>query len=497
MTPEASRWLTAMGNDMTDTPQTLYDKLWDAHLVAPEGKDSPAILYIDLHLVHEVTSPQAFTVLKERGLDVRRPDLTKATLDHSVPTLPANKDGSLPYATEDAATQVAALQDHCADYGIELFGLGDHRRGIVHVIGPELGLTQPGKTIVCGDSHTSTHGAFGALAFGIGTTEVGHVLATQCLFQRKAKTMRVRFTGALQPGVSAKDMALAMIAHVGADGGQGHAMEFAGPAVEALDMEGRMTLCNMSIEAGARVGLVAPDETTFAFLEGRERAPKTKDWADAVSQWKQLHSDDDAHFDQEIEIDASTITPMITYGVSPDAAAAINGQHPALANDNAREAADYMQLQAGQDFDAVRVDRVFIGSCTNARLTDLRAAANILRGRKVADHVAMLVAPGSEAIKAEAEAEGLHSIFIAAGAEWREPGCSMCIAMNGDKGQPGELVVSTSNRNFKGRQGKDVRTMLASPATAAACAVNGYLADPRQFAGQFADSDQTEESSAA
>jgi 3-isopropylmalate/(R)-2-methylmalate dehydratase large subunit len=469
-------------------PQTLYDKLWHAHLVAAETDDSPAILYIDLHLVHEVTSPQAFTVLQERGLSVRRPDLTKATLDHSVPTLPANADGSLPYATEEAASQVAALEQHTAQHGIELFGLGDMRRGIVHVIGPELGLTQPGKTIVCGDSHTSTHGAFGALAFGIGTTEVGHVLATQCLFQRKAKTMRVRFEGALQQGVSAKDMALAMTAKVGADGGQGHAIEFAGPAVEALDMEGRMTLCNMSIEAGARVGMIAPDETTFAFLKDRQRAPQGDDWDAALESWQALHSDQDAHFDKEVVIDASAITPMITYGVSPDAAAAVNGQHPDLANDNAREAADYMQLSAGADFSSVRVDRVFIGSCTNARLNDLRAAADILRGRSVASHVSMLVAPGSEVIKAEAEKEGLDAIFTAAGAEWREPGCSMCIAMNGDKGQPGELVVSTSNRNFKGRQGKDVRTMLASPATAAACAVNGYLTDPRTLDSAYESS---------
>lgn len=484
-------------NDQS-TPQSLYDKLWDAHLVAPEAEDSPAILFIDLHLVHEVTSPQAFTVLKERGLKVRRPDLTKATLDHSVPTLPANADGSLPYATEDAEKQVAALEQHCAEYGIELFGLGDMRRGIVHVIGPELGLTQPGKTIVCGDSHTSTHGAFGALAFGIGTTEVGHVLATQCLFQRKAKTMRVRFEGALQPGVSAKDMALAMTAKVGADGGQGHAIEFAGPAVEALDMEGRMTLCNMSIEAGARVGLIAPDETTFAFLNGRQRAPQGDDWDAALESWQQLHSDECAHFDKEVVIDAAAITPMITYGVSPDAAAAVSGKHPDLANDNAREAADYMQLSAGQDFSKVRVDRVFIGSCTNARLTDLRAAADILRGRNIAPHISMLIAPGSEVIKAEAEKEGLDAIFTAAGAEWREPGCSMCIAMNGDKGQPGELVVSTSNRNFKGRQGKDVRTILASPATAAACAVNGYLTDPRTLHNSpMSESSPISESSAA
>ncbi len=470
---------------MTDR-LTLYDKLWRAHLVVDESEDSPAILFIDLHLIHEVTSPQAFSVLKDRGLRVRRPDLTKATLDHSTPTLPPNADGELSYASPEAEAQVAALRRNCADQGVELFDLGDARRGIVHVIGPELGLTLPGKTIVCGDSHTSTHGAFGALAFGVGTTEVGHVLATQCLFQRKSKTMRIWFDGALGPGVAAKDMALAMIAQIGAEGGRGYAVEFAGPAVEALSMEGRMTLCNMSIEAGARVGLVAPDETTFAFIEGRERAPEGEAFAAAVEGWRALASDEGARFDREVVIDAGRIVPMVTYGVSPDAAAPAAGRHPQAEEVGARDAADYMGMTPGRALKEVCVDRVFIGSCTNSRLEDLRAAAEILRGRKVAAGVAMLVAPGSEAVKRAAEAEGLDKVFVTAGAQWREPGCSMCIAMNGDKGEPGELVVSTSNRNFRGRQGKGVRTVLASPATAAASAIAGHIADARQLT-EFGD----------
>lgn len=458
---------------------TLYDKLWRDHVVAEERDDSPAILFIDLHLIHEVTSPQAFSVLNERGLKVRRPDLTKGTLDHSTPTLPANDQGELPYATPQAKQQVEMLGVNCVEHDIELFGMGDDRRGIVHVIGPELGLTQPGKTIVCGDSHTSTHGAFGALAFGIGTTEVGHVLATQCLLQRKAKTMRVAFDGELQSGVSAKDMALAMIAQLGSDGGQGFAIEFAGPAVTSLSMEGRMTLCNMSIEAGARMGMIAPDETTFKWLEDRDRAPKGQAWNDAIARWRELATDDDAVFEKEVLIDASAIAPMITFGVSPDAAAAASGEHPSLISDNDRDAADYMGMEAGRAFSEVRVDRVFVGSCTNSRLSDLRAAADILRSRKVASHVKMLVSAGSEKIKKQAEEEGLDKVFLEAGAEWREPGCSMCIGMNGDIGAPGELVVSTSNRNFKGRQGTGVRTVLASPQTAAASAVAGHIADPR------------------
>lgn len=461
--------------------KSLFDKLWERHVAVAEADDAPAILYIDLHLIHEVTSPQAFTALAERGLRVRRPEQTLATLDHSTPTLPANARGELPYATPEAKAQVETLRTNCAAQGIALLDLDDPRRGIVHVVGPELGATQPGMTIVCGDSHTSTHGAFGALAFGIGTTEVGHVLATQCLLQRKPKSMRVTFRGRLGPGVGAKDMALAMIAAIGADGGQGYAIEFAGEAVRALSMEGRMTLCNMSIEAGARVGIVAPDETTFAWLKGRDRAPRGEDWRRAVADWKELASDDGAYFDREVIIDAADISPMITYGVSPDAAAPVDGAAPAPINDVERAAADYMRIAAGQSFRDVAVDRVFIGSCTNSRLADLREAARVFAGRRVKKGVVALVVPGSEEVRRAAEAEGLDRVFVDAGAEWRLPGCSMCIAMNGDQGAPGELVVSTSNRNFVGRQGKGVRTVLASPATAAASAIEGRIADPRPY----------------
>jgi len=461
--------------------KSLFDKLWERHVVVEETEDAPAVLYIDLHLVHEVTSPQAFSVLDERGLKVRRPDRTIATLDHSTPTLPANADGQLPYATPEARSQVEKLIANCTKHGIELLGLGDPRRGIVHVIGPELGITQPGKTIVCGDSHTSTHGAFGALAFGIGTTEVGHVLATQCVLQRKPRSMRVVFQGPLPDGVGAKDMALAMIAQIGADGGQGYAIEFAGEAVRNLSMEGRMTLCNMSIEAGARFGMVAPDETTFAFVKGRDFAPTGLAWNEALADWSALHTDFGAHFDKEVTIDARSISPMITYGVSPDAAAPVDGVAPKPETEAERHAADYMKFDADRPFSEATVDRVFIGSCTNSRLEDLREAALVMRGRKVKAGVIALVVPGSEAVKRAAEAEKLHEVFIAAGAEWREPGCSMCIAMNGDSGKPGELVVSTSNRNFIGRQGKGVRTVLASPATAAASAVEGKIADPRPY----------------
>ena len=456
-------------------PKTLFQKLWDRHVVVPETAESPAVLFIDLHLIHEVTSPQAFTVMEERGLKVRRPDLTFGTLDHSTPTLPADETGALPYATADAARQVEQLIANCTTHGITLFGMDDPRRGIVHVIGPELGLTQPGKTIVCGDSHTSTHGAFGALAFGIGTTEVGHVLATQCVLQRRPKSIRVTFDGALQKGVTAKDMALAMIAKIGADGGQGCAIEFAGEAIRTLSMEGRMTLCNMSIEAGARVGIIAPDETTLTFLRGREFAPKGNAFDAASEDWLSLKTDDGARFDQEVFIDASDIRPMITFGVSPDAAAPVDGTTP----DMTAEAEAYMKFKPGRAFAEETVDKVFIGSCTNSRLSDLRAAADIFRGRRVKSGVTALIVPGSDAIRRAAEAEGLHEVFLAAGAQWRLPGCSMCIAMNGDKGEPGELVVSTSNRNFIGRQGAGVRTVLASPATAAAAAIAGHIIDPR------------------
>ena len=462
-------------------PQTMLDKLWARHVVVEERGDAPAVLYIDLHLVHEVTSPQAFSVLDEQGRKVRRPDRTIATLDHSTPTLPANDRGELPYATPEAKQQIETLIRNCETHGIQLCGLGDPHRGIVHVIGPDLGATQPGMTIVCGDSHTSTHGAFGALAFGIGTTEVGHVLATQCVLQRKPKSMRVTFDGALSPGVGAKDMALAMIAKVGADGGQGYAIEFAGEAVRELSMEGRMTLCNMSIEAGARSGMVAPDDKTIAFLEGRQRSPKGGAWKRAVENWLSLPTDEGAVFDMEVRLEAADIRPMVTYGVSPDAAAPVDARVPETSGEVARIAADYMQVHGGMAFSDIRVDRVFIGSCTNSRLSDLREAARVLAGRKVSKGVIALVVPGSEEIKRAAEAEGLDKVFLSAGAEWREPGCSMCIAMNGDKGAPGELVVSTSNRNFMGRQGKGVRTVLASPATAAASAVEGRIADPRPY----------------
>ena len=461
--------------------QTLFEKLWQRHLVMEDSGNHPAILYIDLHLIHEVTSPQAFDVLAGRKLSVRRPDRTFGTLDHSTPTLPADENGALPYATKEAAQQVAALIRNCKTHDVPLLDFDDPRRGIVHVVGPELGLTQPGKTIVCGDSHTSTHGAFGALAFGIGTTEVGHVLASQCILQRKPRTMRVTFSGSLAAGVSAKDMALAMIAEIGADGGAGFAIEFAGSAVEALSMEGRMTLCNMSIEAGARFGMVAPDNKTFDWVKGREHAPKGADWDKSVADWKTLPSDADAEFDREVRIDASAIRPMITFGVSPDAAAAVDGRAPQPTNDTEKTASEYMQINPDMAFSDVSVDRVFIGSCTNSRLSDLREAAQIMRNQKVKEGVTVLVVPGSEEVKAQAEAENLHDIFMEAGAEWRLPGCSMCIGMNGDQGAPGELVVSTSNRNFIGRQGKGVRTVLASPATAAASAIEGKIADPRPY----------------
>ncbi len=467
-------------------PTSLFDKLWARHVVAPETAETPAVIYVDLHLVHEVTSPQAFAALQERGLKVRRPDRTLATLDHSTPTRPAGKDGRLPYVTAEAEAQVAKLIANCALHGVRLLGLDNPERGIVHVIGPELGATQPGKTIVCGDSHTSTHGAFGALAFGIGTTEVGHVLATQCVLQRKSKSMRVTFDGTLPPGVGAKDMALAMIAKIGADGGQGYAIEFAGAAVEALSMDGRMTLCNMSIEAGARFGMVAPDEKTFAFLKGRDYCPKGADWDRAVDDWRTLKSDAGAAFDREVTIDASMLAPMITYGVSPDAAAPVDRTAPRATTETARHASDYMKFAEGRPFTDAAVNRVFIGSCTNSRLSDLREAADVMRGRKVKTGVVALIVPGSETVKRAAEAENLHRVFLDAGAEWREPGCSMCIAMNGDRGEPGELVVSTSNRNFIGRQGKGVRTVLASPATAAASAIEGKIADPRKYLAENA-----------
>ena len=458
---------------------TLFEKVWQRNLVRAEAADSPAILHVGLHLIHEVTSPQAFTVLRERGLRVRRPDLTLATIDHSVPTLPPGPDGRLPYVTAQAERQVETLRANTAEHGIELLDLGDDRRGIVHLVGPELGRTQPGQVIVCGDSHTSTHGAFGALAFGIGTTEVGHVLATQCLFQRRPKTMRVHFDGRTALGITAKDMALAAIARLGMDGGTGYVLEYTGEAVRALSMEGRMTLCNLSIEAGARAGMVAPDDVTFDYLRGRSGAPA--DWDAAVAGWRALRTDEGARYDAVVVIDAGAIEPMVTWGVSPDEGAGVTASVPTPANDTQAAGQRYMGLTAGQALGTVPVARVFVGSCTNGRIEDLRAAATVLRGRRVADGVTALIVPGSEAVKRQAEAEGLDAVFTAAGAQWREPGCSMCIAMNGDRGAPGEVVVSTSNRNFRGRQGEGVRTVLASPATAAASAVAGVVADPRGY----------------
>jgi 3-isopropylmalate/(R)-2-methylmalate dehydratase large subunit len=462
-----------------EAPQTLFDKLWAAHLVRPESEHAPAILYIDLHLVHEVTSPQGFDTLRERGLAVHRPDRTLATLDHSTPTTPPDEHGERHYFTEQARRQVEQLERNCEEFGITLEGWGSAHRGIVHVIGPELGATQPGLTVVCGDSHTSTHGAFGALAFGIGSTEVGYVLATQCLLQRKPKSMRITVDGTLGPGVSAKDLALHIIHEIGVNGGTGHVIEYAGEAVRALEMEGRMTLCNMTIEAGARAGMVAPDERTIDYLRGRERVPTGDAFEALAEEWLALKSDPDATFDKEVRIDGGAVRPTLTWGTDPGMSVAIGEHIPEGDTDGRRRALEYMGLEGGQSLVGHPVDIVFVGSCTNGRLSDLRAAAEPLRGRRVAEHTRMLVVPGSETVKLDAEAEGLDRVFREAGAEWREPGCSMCLAMNGDLVPPGKTAVSTSNRNFEGRQGAGARTMLASPATAAACAVAGRVVDPR------------------
>ena len=464
------------------TPRTLFEKVWDAHVVREGTGDTPSVLYVDLHLVHEVTSPQAFTVLRERGLRVRRPDRTIATMDHSTPTM--STGGRLTVLDPAAHRQLDALSANCAEHDVPLYGLGDERRGIVHVIGPELGRTQPGMTIVCGDSHTSTHGAFGALAFGIGTSEVGHVLATQCLLQSKPKTMEVRVDGALRPGVSAKDLILAIIAQIGVGGGTGHVIEYRGEAIRALDMEGRMTVCNMSIEAGARAGMIAPDMTTFAWLAGRDQAPHGDAWRDAMGRWYELATDDGAAFDRSVTLNASEIAPMITWGTNPGMAIPVDGRIPASSAiaDTANERAyAYMGLAPGQLLIGQLVDVVFVGSCTNGRLDDLRAAAGVMKGRHVAANTRMLVVPGSQRVKRDAEREGLADIFRAAGAEWRESGCSMCIAMNGDTVPSGQYAVSTSNRNFEGRQGKGARTLLASPLTAAASAITGVVTDPRSI----------------
>lgn len=466
-------------------PQTIIEKIWNQHVV-DQQEGAPAILAIDLHLVHEVTSPQAFTGLRARGLKVRRPDRTVATADHSIPTTPRN----LPIADEMAAAQVKQLEANCAEFGVPLHGWESPNQGIVHVIGPELGLTQPGATIVCGDSHTATHGAFGALAFGIGTSEVEMVLATQCLLQRKPKTYLVRVDGTLRPGVSAKDIILALIARIGVGGGTGHVFEYAGSAIRALSMEERMTICNMSIEGGARAGLVAPDETTFAYLKGRPHAPQGADWDAAVARWRTLASDEGSTYDKEIVIDANTLEPMVTYGTNPGMGLPISGTIPNPADESDPAAAraltralEYMDLRAGDSIIGRPVNTVFIGSCTNGRISDLRLAANVLKGQTVAKGVRVMVVPGSADVKRQAEREGLDTIFRDAGADWREAGCSMCIAMNGDQLAPGEYAISTSNRNFEGRQGKGGRTFLASPLTAAATALTGVIADPRTLPG--------------
>jgi 3-isopropylmalate/(R)-2-methylmalate dehydratase large subunit len=467
---------------MPGTPRTLFEKVWQRHEVAAESAATPAVLYIDLHLIHEVTSPQAFALLRERGLPVRRPELTLATMDHSTPTRTEQIFGGAPIAIESAARQIRELEMNCAQFGVELLGLRSEQRGIVHVIGPDLGITQPGKTIVCGDSHTSTHGAVGALAFGIGTTEVAHVLATQCLLQRKPRTLAVEVDGALRGGVTAKDLILAIIGRLGVGGGTGHVIEYRGSTVRGLDMDERMTVCNMSIEAGARAGMIAPDETTFAYLGGRPRAPHGAAWERAVSEWRALPGDPGARFDRELRLDASAIEPMITWGTNPGMVVPVTGSIPLAGNDAVlARALDYMGLEGGAPIKDQPVNVVFLGSCTNARISDLRSAAGVLRGRHIARGLTMLVVPGSQQVKRQAEAEGLDRVFRDAGAEWRESGCSMCLGMNGDTVARGEYAVSTSNRNFEGRQGAGARTLLASPLTAAASAVRGRVTDPREL----------------
>jgi 3-isopropylmalate/(R)-2-methylmalate dehydratase large subunit len=462
-------------------PRTIVEKIWDSHVVA-EKQGAPALLYIDLHLTHEVTSPQAFSMLRERGLKVRRPDLTIATMDHSTPT--TSRD--LPMLDPVGKAQLDQMTQNCKDFGIRLYDLKTTKQGIVHVIGPEQGLTQPGMTIVCGDSHTATHGAFGALAFGIGTSQVGHVFATQCLLQTPSKSYAIRVEGALRPGVSAKDIILAVIARIGIGGGTGTVFEYLGSTIRSLSMEERMTICNMSIEGGARAGLVAPDDTTYQYISGREFAPKGADWDAALARWKQLPTDQGAQFARELTLDAGALEPMVTFGTNPGMGIPISGAipDPASVSDPIEKsdlikALKYMDLEPGKLLQGHKIDVVFVGSCTNSRISDLRAAASVMKGRKVNPKVRMLVVPGSMQVKKQAEAEGLDKIFRDAGADFREAGCSMCLAMNGDQLEPGEYSVSTSNRNFEGRQGKGGRTFLASPLTAAASAVTGVVTDVR------------------
>jgi len=469
-------------------PLTLFDKIWESHIVV-QPPDMPAVLYIDLHLVHEVTSPQAFEGLRQRGLKVRRPGRTAATIDHGVPTRSdGSAQGRLAFADELCVKQIHQMEENCREFGIMLNGLDSENQGVVHIIGPELGLTLPGMTIVCGDSHTATHGAFGALAFGIGTSEVEHVLATQCLLQRKPKTMEVRVDGRLGKGVSAKDVILALISQIGTGGGVGYAIEYTGEGIRSMTMEERMTVCNMSIEAGARTGMVAPDETTFKYLEARQFVPRGDEWDKKIAEWKNLATDTGAEYDARVVINASELEPMITFGTNPAMGIPVSQHIPGKEDfsDVAQRAGfekalNYMGLRPGETLSGHGIDVVFIGSCTNGRISDLRLAASILKDRKVARGLRMLVVPGSQEVKRQAEAEGLDRIFKEAGAEWREPGCSMCIAMNGDQLEPGQYAVSTSNRNFEGRQGKGGRTFLASPLTAAASAVTGKVTDPRSL----------------
>ena len=463
--------------------KTLFEKVWDAHVVA-QDEGAPAVLYIDTHLIHEVTSPQAFTTLRENGLKVRRPDRTFATMDHAIPT----RTVDIALWPSDAATQVRTLRENCEEFGVTLFDINGPVQGIVHVVGPEMGITHPGMTIVCGDSHTSTHGAFGSLAFGIGTSEVGHVLATQCLLQKKPQTMAITVDGELGFGVTAKDIILAIIAKNGAGGGAGYVFEYRGSAIRRLGMANRMTICNMSIEGGARAGMIAPDETTFAFVNGRPYAPKGEAWERAVAYWRTLVSDDDAVFDRELFLDANELQPMVTYGTNPGQGIPVTGRIPTpdeLEDPAERRsllsALDYMGLKAGQKMAGQPIDIVFIGSCTNGRIEDLREAAALVKGKKVSDHVQALVVPGSKAVKSMAEAEGLDRIFQEAGFEWRGAGCSMCLAMNDDKAGPGKFVASTSNRNFQGRQGPGARSLLMSPIMAAAAAVSGQVVDVREM----------------
>ena len=460
-------------------PKTLFEKIWDSHLVDVQG-DGTCLLYIDRHLTHEVTTPQPYEGLRQAGRSVRRPDATIAVLDHNVPTDWNEK------IDEESQLQIDTLRRNCAEFGVELYEVDDARNGIVHVIGPEQGFTLPGTIIVCGDSHTATHGAFGALAFGVGTSEVEHVLATQTLIQAPARSMRISVDGNLPAGCSAKDLILAVIAKIGTAGGTGHVIEYAGPAIKSLTMEGRMTVSNMTIEAGARAGLIAPDDTTFAYLQGRPRAPKGELWHQAVSYWKTLPSDEGASYDKEVIMDVSEIVPQVTWGTSPELVAPITSQVPDPADaptedarDSWQRAIDYMGLRSGMNMAGIPVDRVFIGSCTNGRIEDIRAAAEVAKGRKVSDSVRAMVVPGSGLVKRQAEEEGLDRILTEAGFEWRSPGCSMCIAMNADRLEPGERCASTSNRNFEGRQGRQGRTHLVSPAMAAAAAVTGKLTDVR------------------